>query len=77
MPRGQGRLKPQVAVLNGSPTDNAATLVKQGYDAVIDPKFKSGEWAEVGDQSVPDWDNQKALTIFEQMLQKSKNRSTG
>ena len=22
----------------------------------------------VDDQSVPDWDNQKALTIFEQML---------
>jgi len=50
----KGVSKPQVAVLNGSPTDNAATLVKQGYDSVIDPKFKSGEWAEVGDQSVPD-----------------------
>ena len=73
----KGVSKPQVAVLNGSPTDNAATLVKQGYDSVIDPKFKSGEWAEVGDQSVPDWDNQKALTIFEQMLQKSKNQVDG
>jgi D-xylose transport system substrate-binding protein len=69
--------KPAVAVLNGSPTDNNATLFKAGYDSVINPKFKSGEWTEVADQSVPDWDNQKALTIFEQMLQKSSNKVDG
>jgi D-xylose transport system substrate-binding protein len=60
----------QIAVLNGSPTDNNATLFKNGYDSVINKKFDSGDWTEVDDQSVPDWDNQKALTIFEQMLQK-------
>jgi D-xylose transport system substrate-binding protein len=59
---------PQVAVLNGAPTDNNATLFKNGYDGVINPKFESGEWNEVDDQSVPDWDNQQALVIFEQML---------
>ncbi|MBW3603812.1 MAG: substrate-binding domain-containing protein [Actinobacteria bacterium] len=58
----------KVAVLNGSPTDNNATLFKNGYDSVINPKFESGEWEEVDDQSVPDWDNQQALVIFEQML---------
>jgi D-xylose transport system substrate-binding protein len=67
----------QVAVLNGSPTDNNATLFKQGYDSVIDPKFDSGEWKKVDDQSVPDWDNQKALTIFEQILQKNGNKIDG
>ena len=66
-----------VAVLNGSPTDNNATLFKEGYDSVIDPKFKSGDWNEVADQSVPDWDNQQALTIFEQMLQKADNKVDG
>jgi D-xylose transport system substrate-binding protein len=66
-----------IAVLNGSPTDNNATLFKNGYDSVINPKFDSGEWKEVDDQSVPDWDNQKALTIFEQMLQKSGNKIDG
>ena len=71
------RAKPAVAVLNGSPTDNNATLFKKGYDSVIDPKFKAGEWTEVADQSVPDWDNQKALTIFEQMLQKANNKIDG
>jgi D-xylose transport system substrate-binding protein len=73
----KGESKPAVAVLNGSPTDNNATLFKKGYDSVINPKFKSGDWSEVADQSVPDWDNQKALTIFEQMLQKSNNKVDG
>jgi D-xylose transport system substrate-binding protein len=67
----------QIAVLNGSPTDNNATLFKNGYDSVINKKFDSGEWTEVDDQSVPDWDNQKALTIFEQMLQKADNKVDG
>jgi D-xylose transport system substrate-binding protein len=58
----------RVAVLNGSPTDNNATLFKNGYDSVINPLFESGEWVEVDDQSVPGWDNQQALVIFEQML---------
>jgi D-xylose transport system substrate-binding protein len=58
----------RVAVLNGSPTDNNATLFKNGYDSVINPKFDSGEWVKVDDQSVPGWDNQQALVIFEQML---------
>jgi D-xylose transport system substrate-binding protein len=72
-----GTQNPAIAVLNGSPTDNNATLFKNGYDSVIDPKFESGEWTEVDDQSVPDWDNQRALTIFEQMLQKANNKIDG
>jgi D-xylose transport system substrate-binding protein len=67
----------QVAVLNGSPTDNNATLFKKGYDSVINPKFDAGEWKEIDDQDVPDWDNQKALTIFEQILQKNDNKVDG
>jgi D-xylose transport system substrate-binding protein len=67
----------QIAVLNGSPTDNNATLFKNGYDSVINPKFESGEWKEIDDQDVPDWDNQQALTIFEQILQKNDNKVDG
>ena len=73
----EGKTKPAVAVLNGSPTDNNATLFKNGYDGVINPLFDSGDWTEVDDQAVPDWDNQKALTIFEQMLQKANNKIDG
>jgi D-xylose transport system substrate-binding protein len=66
-----------IAELNGSPTDNNATLFKQGYDSVLNPLYKSGKLKKVADQSVPDWDNQKALTIFEQMLQKTGNKIDG
>lgn len=60
--------KPIVAYLNGSPTDNNATLFKAGYDGVLKPKFDAGEYVKGPDQAVPDWDNTQAGTIFEQML---------
>jgi D-xylose transport system substrate-binding protein len=72
-----GVSNPKIAELNGSPTDNNATLFKQGYDSVLKPLYSSGKATKVADQSVPDWDNQKALTIFEQMLQKSSNKIDG
>ena len=73
----EGETKPAVAVLNGSPTDNNATLFKNGYDSVINPKFEAGDAEEVADQSVPEWDPQRALTIFEQMLQRADNEIDG
>ncbi|MEU7828742.1 substrate-binding domain-containing protein [Nonomuraea sp. NPDC052129] len=60
--------KPIIAELNGSPTDNNATLFKAGYDGVLKPKYDSGDYVKGPDQSVPDWDNAQAGTIFEQML---------
>ncbi|WP_354702161.1 hypothetical protein DSM112329_02514 [Paraconexibacter sp. AEG42_29] len=73
----EGKAGAQVVELNGSPTDNNATLFKNGYDSVLDPLYESGKLKKVADQSVPDWDNQKALTIFEQMLQKASNKVDG
>ncbi|WP_436789397.1 sugar ABC transporter substrate-binding protein [Yinghuangia sp. YIM S10712] len=61
-------VKPVIARLNGSPTDNNATLLKQGYEGVLKPKFDSGEYVKGPDQSVPEWNNTEAGTIFEQML---------
>jgi D-xylose transport system substrate-binding protein len=52
-----------VALLNGSPTDNNATLFKQGYQAAIE----AAGFTVAADQAVPDWDNTQAGTIFEQM----------
>jgi D-xylose transport system substrate-binding protein len=82
--QGQGLVKclgntngQSIAELNGSPTDNNATLFKNGYDSVLNPLYDAGKLKKVADQSVPDWDNQKALTIFEQMLQKSSNKIDG
>jgi D-xylose transport system substrate-binding protein len=68
---------PRIAMLDGSPTDNNATLFKQGAHSVLDPKFASGAYKNVAEQAVPDWDNQQALTIFEQMLEKTNNKIDG
>jgi D-xylose transport system substrate-binding protein len=65
--------KPVVAELNGSPTDNNATLFKEGYDSVLKPKYDSGEYVKGPDQSVPEWDNAQGGTIFEQMLTEKKD----
>ncbi len=59
-----GKTSGNIVYLNGSPTDNNATLFKQGYDGVLS---KAAQYKKVADQSVPDWDNQQAGTIFEQM----------
>lgn len=57
-----------VVLLNGAPTDYNATLYRQGYYEVAFPYFKSGAWNLVADQAVPQWDNQQALVLFEQIL---------
>jgi D-xylose transport system substrate-binding protein len=62
-----------VALLNGSPTDNNATLFKQGYEKAL----TDAGYTIAADQSVPDWDNTKAGTIFEQMYTKAKGNFVG
>ena len=64
--------KPVVAELNGSPTDNNATLFAQGYDSVLNPLYTDGTLTKGPNQSVPDWDNAQGGTIFEQMLTQNK-----
>jgi D-xylose transport system substrate-binding protein len=64
---------PVVAELNGAPTDNNATLFAQGYNSVLDPLYKNGTFKKGPNQSVPQWDNQQALTIFQGMLTKTTN----
>ena len=58
----------RVIQLNGSPTDNNATLFRQGYFSVAELHYEAGDWELVGDQAVPDWDNQQASIIYEQAL---------
>src|SRR5579872_2766958 len=38
--------KPSVIEMLGSPTDNNATLFAQGYNSILNPKFKSGGWTK-------------------------------
>ena len=71
---GKGKKSGNIVYLNGSPTDNNATLFKQGYDGVLS---KMAQYKKVADQSVPEWDNQKAGTIFEQMYTQQKGKIDG
>jgi D-xylose transport system substrate-binding protein len=68
---------PVVARLNGGPTDNNSYLFKRGYDSVLNPLFNNGTFKKGPDQFVPGWDNQKARTIFEQMLVRTGNKIDG
>jgi D-xylose transport system substrate-binding protein len=70
----KGKNNANIVYLNGSPTDNNATLFKQGYDGVLS---KMSQYKKVDDQSVPDWDNQQAGTIFEQMYTKADGKIDG
>jgi D-xylose transport system substrate-binding protein len=70
----QGISKPVVAELNGDPGDNNATLFANGYNGVLNPAYSAGTIVKGPNQSVPKWDNQQALTIFEQMLQQTGNK---
>lgn len=63
-----------IVYLNGSPTDNNATLFSQGAHSVLDKKT---QYKVVGEQAVPEWDNQQAATIFEQMLTQAGGKVDG
>lgn len=68
-----GNTSGPVALLNGSPTDNNATLFKEGYEKAI----RDAGYEIAADQSVPEWDNTKAGTIFEQMYTKANGNFIG
>ena len=58
----------QIIQINGSPTDNNATLFKNGAVKVLQPKYDSGAYKLVGDQAIQGWDNQLGGKTFEQLL---------
>jgi D-xylose transport system substrate-binding protein len=64
----KGVKNPVIAELNGSPTDNNATLFKNGYDSLLQPKYDTAAYTKGPDQSVPDWDNEEGGKIFQQMI---------
>jgi D-xylose transport system substrate-binding protein len=55
----------KIVFLNGSPSDSNATAFSQGAHSVLDPMKN---YVVVAEQAVPDWDNQQAGTIYEQMF---------
>src|SRR5438067_7676660 len=73
----KGKKGAVVAQLNGGQEDANSFLFKGGYDSILGPLYKSGALKKGPDQFVPGWDNQKAGTIFEQMLVKTGNKIDG
>ena len=52
-------------MINGSPTDNNATLFKKGAHSVLDGKVKIG-----AEYDTPDWSPDKAQTEMDQAITK-------
>jgi D-xylose transport system substrate-binding protein len=71
---GKYSKKPVVAELHGGQTDNNSFLFKGGYESILNPLYKNGTFKKGPQQFTPGWDNQKAGTIFEQMLVKTNNK---
>ncbi len=55
----------KIVFLNGSPSDSNATAFSAGAHSILDPMTN---YVVVAEQAVPDWDNQQAGTIYEQMF---------
>jgi D-xylose transport system substrate-binding protein len=66
--RAKRVVNPVVAELNGSPSDNNATLFKNGYDEVLQTHYDDASFTKGPDQWVPDWSNAEGGKIFAQML---------
>jgi len=68
--QGQGLAKclgagdKSIVYVNGSPTDNNATLFSAGAHSVLDPMTN---YKVVAEQAIPNWDNNVGGTTYEQM----------
>ena len=74
---GKYNSKPVVASLWGGQEDANSYLFKGGVDQVLNPLYSKGTLKKGPQQFVPGWDNQKAGTIFEQMLVRTANKIDG
>src|SRR4051794_17169856 len=63
-----------IIYLNGSPTDNNATLFAAGAHEVLDA---ISSYTVVGEQAVPDWDNEEAAVIFQQLYTAADGKVDG
>jgi D-xylose transport system substrate-binding protein len=72
--KGKYGAHPVVASLWGGQEDANSYLFKGGVDQVLNPLYAKKTLTKGPQQFVPGWDNQKAGTIFEQMLVKTNNK---
>lgn len=69
-----GEKDANIVYLNGSPTDNNATLFSAGAHSVLD---KISSYKKVGEQAVPEWDNEEAAVIFQQLYTQADGKVDG
>jgi D-xylose transport system substrate-binding protein len=69
-----GNKNANIIYLNGSPTDNNATLFAEGAHSILDPMTN---YTVVGEQAVPEWDNEEAAVIFQQLYTQADGKVDG
>jgi D-xylose transport system substrate-binding protein len=69
--------RPNIVVINGSPTDYNAGLFKQGAHSVFDPLVRSEKLLIAREYDTPDWSPDKAQTQMQQALTALGNRVDG
>lgn len=70
---GVGAGHNNVVMIDGSATDNNATLFGSGAHSKLDPLFTSGALKKVYEQQTPDWDNAKAQAEMQAALTANNN----
>jgi D-xylose transport system substrate-binding protein len=72
----EGKSQANIIEIDGDPTDNNATLFKQGYEEALKPKIDSGDYTLVGDQTGK-WNATVAGTAFEQLYTQANGKVDG
>ncbi|MFL5804909.1 MAG: sugar ABC transporter substrate-binding protein [Roseiflexaceae bacterium] len=73
----QGKQDPSIVMINGSPTDNNATLFKQGAHSVFDPLAAQKKLTIAKEYDTPDWSPDKAQNEMQQALTALSNKVDG
>jgi D-xylose transport system substrate-binding protein len=77
MDKLKGIDKPQIVMINGSPTDNNAGLFKKGAHSIFDPLVKDGKLVIAREFDTPDWSPDKAQNEMQQALTALSNKVDG
>jgi D-xylose transport system substrate-binding protein len=72
-----GIADPTIVMINGSPTDNNASLFKQGAHNIFDPLVAAGKLTIAKEYDTPDWSPDQAQTEMTQALTALGNKVDG
>jgi D-xylose transport system substrate-binding protein len=72
-----GIAKPTIVMINGSPTDNNASLFKAGAHSVFDPLVSAGKLTIAKEYDTPDWSPDQAQNEMQQALTALGNKVDG